>query len=88
MGEAVGSLSGLLEKTDQEWMLVRHRLDKALKDTQHTVFLIQASFFFFFPPASPHATSMLLATVVGAVERSFVFGGFHVCAWGVTLHQA
>lgn len=33
----------------------------------------------FFPPASPHARSMLLATVVGAVERSFVFRGFHVC---------
>lgn len=45
MGEAVGSLSGLLEKTDRGWMLVCHSLDKALKDTQHTVFLIQGFFF-------------------------------------------
>lgn len=47
MGEAVGSLSGLLEKTERECMFIRHSLDKALKDTRLTVFLIQVVFCFF-----------------------------------------
>lgn len=55
-------------------MFIRHPLDKALKDTQHTVFLIQV----LFPEPLPHARSMLLATVRGAAERSLVPRGFHV----------
>lgn len=43
-------------------MLIRHPLDKSLKDTPHTVFLIQA----LLPEPLPHAGSMLLATLGGA----------------------
>lgn len=57
-------------------MLICHPLDKALKDTQHTVFLIQV--LFPEPEPLPHARSMLLATVGGAAERFLVPGGFHV----------
>lgn len=63
-------------KTEQGWTFIRHPLDKALKDTQHTVFLIQV----LFPEPLPHAGSMLLATVGGAAERSLVPRGFHVRA--------
>lgn len=46
-------------------MLIRHLLDKSLKDTQHTVFLIQA----LLPEPLPHAGSMLLATLGGAAAE-------------------
>lgn len=46
-------------------MLIRHPLDKSLKDTQHTVFLIQA----LLPEPLPHAWSMLLATLGGAAAE-------------------
>lgn len=55
-------------------MLIRHLLDKSLKDTQHTVFLIQA----LLPEALPHAWSMLLATLGGAAAE----GGEGVSASG------
>lgn len=53
MGGAAGSLSGLLEKTEREWTFICHSLDKALKDTQHTVFLIQVLFLGVFFPHNP-----------------------------------
>lgn len=65
-------LSGSGSLWKQSCRLIRHPLEKAFKDAQHTVFFI-------FPQPLPHARSML-ATVGGAAERSLVPRGFHVHA--------